>query len=48
VYDNEWWHFEFRPEGRPQRLPHPGVASVVPEAPDSAARAAGRCEMIGT
>jgi D-alanyl-D-alanine carboxypeptidase len=26
VYDNEWWHFEFRPEGRPERLPHPGAA----------------------
>ncbi len=24
VYDNEWWHFEYRPEGRPPRLPHPG------------------------
>ena len=23
VYDNEWWHFEYRPEGRPPRLPHP-------------------------
>lgn len=26
VYDNEWWHFEHRPEGRPPRLPHPGAA----------------------
>ncbi|GAA4528846.1 D-alanyl-D-alanine carboxypeptidase family protein [Amycolatopsis samaneae] len=26
VYDNEWWHFEYRPEGRPPRLPHPGAA----------------------
>jgi zinc D-Ala-D-Ala carboxypeptidase len=26
VYDNEWWHFEYRPDGPPQRLPHPGVA----------------------
>ncbi|MFB9908942.1 D,D-peptidase/D,D-carboxypeptidase VanY-N [Allokutzneria oryzae] len=25
VYDNEWWHFEYRPEGRPPRLPHPGA-----------------------
>lgn len=23
VYDNEWWHFEYRPDGRPPRLPHP-------------------------
>ena len=26
VYDNEWWHFEYRPEGPPQRLPHPAAA----------------------
>jgi hypothetical protein len=26
VYDNEWWHFEYRPGGRPPRLPHPGAA----------------------
>lgn len=26
VYDNEWWHFEYRPEGRPRRLPHPGAS----------------------
>jgi hypothetical protein len=25
IYDNEWWHFEHRPEGRPLRLPHPGA-----------------------
>jgi zinc D-Ala-D-Ala carboxypeptidase len=25
VYDNEWWHFEYRPGGRPPRLPHPGA-----------------------
>jgi hypothetical protein len=24
TYDNEWWHFEYRPDGRPVRLPHPG------------------------
>jgi hypothetical protein len=24
VYDNEWWHFEYHPAGRPPRLPHPG------------------------
>ena len=26
VYDNEWWHFEYRPEGRPPRLPDPGAS----------------------
>lgn len=26
IYDNEWWHFEYRPEGRPARLSHPGAA----------------------
>jgi hypothetical protein len=26
LYDNEWWHFEYRPEGRPTRLAHPGIA----------------------
>ncbi|MEV5407794.1 D,D-peptidase/D,D-carboxypeptidase VanY-N [Thermopolyspora sp. NPDC052614] len=28
IYDNEWWHFEYRPEcggKRPPRRPHPGV-----------------------
>ncbi|MEU4422844.1 D-alanyl-D-alanine carboxypeptidase family protein [Actinoplanes sp. NPDC024001] len=25
VYDNEWWHFEYCPRGRPVRLPHPGA-----------------------
>ncbi|MER7208854.1 MULTISPECIES: D,D-peptidase/D,D-carboxypeptidase VanY-N [Streptosporangium] len=28
VYDNEWWHFEYRPDREgvpPRRLPHPGV-----------------------
>lgn len=24
IYDNEWWHFEYHPEGRPKRFPHPG------------------------
>lgn len=25
IYDNEWWHFEYRPgEAPPARLPHPG------------------------
>ena len=26
VYDNEWWHFEYRPDGAPARLPHPGAS----------------------
>lgn len=26
IYDNEWWHFEYRPEGRPPRLPRPGAS----------------------
>jgi hypothetical protein len=29
IYDNEWWHFEYRPEFRGRtrrRLPYPGVA----------------------
>jgi LAS superfamily LD-carboxypeptidase LdcB len=26
VYDNEWWHFEYRPAGPPPRLPHPDAA----------------------
>ncbi|MDQ0376331.1 M15 family metallopeptidase domain-containing protein [Amycolatopsis thermophila] len=25
VYDNEWSHFEYRPEGAPQRRSHPGA-----------------------
>jgi zinc D-Ala-D-Ala carboxypeptidase len=28
VYDNEWWHFEYRPDGAPRRLPHPGAGRV--------------------
>jgi D-alanyl-D-alanine carboxypeptidase len=36
VYDNEWWHFEYRPGGRPPRLPHPGA----PIAP-------GPCAVVG-
>jgi hypothetical protein len=28
-YDNEWWHFEYCPEGPPDRLPHPGAAAAV-------------------
>jgi D-alanyl-D-alanine carboxypeptidase len=23
-FDNEWWHFEYCPDGPPPRLPHPG------------------------
>ncbi len=26
VYDNEWWHFEYQPDGPPPRLPHPGAS----------------------
>ena len=29
VYDNEWWHFEYRPEGRPPRLPDPGASPAL-------------------
>jgi hypothetical protein len=25
TYDNEWWHFEYYPDGRPARLAHPAV-----------------------
>jgi zinc D-Ala-D-Ala carboxypeptidase len=28
VYDNEWWHFEYRPDSRPPRLPHPSASSA--------------------
>ena len=31
IYDNEWWHFEHRPEGgsqAPPRLPYPGATTV--------------------
>ncbi|MER7006210.1 D-alanyl-D-alanine carboxypeptidase family protein [Dactylosporangium sp. NPDC000555] len=31
-YDNEWWHFEYRPDGPPIRLPHSGVAERDPRA----------------
>nr|WP_236808555.1 D-alanyl-D-alanine carboxypeptidase family protein [Amycolatopsis albispora] len=26
VYDNEWWHFEHRPDGPPVRLRYPGAS----------------------
>ena len=29
IYDNEWWHFEYRPEGRPAMLPHSGVTGRI-------------------
>lgn len=29
IYDNEWWHFEYRPEGRPAMLPHSGVTRPI-------------------
>lgn len=28
VCDNEWWHFEYWPEGQPTRHPHPGASIV--------------------
>jgi hypothetical protein len=31
IYDNEWWHFEYRPDSGgtpPRRRPHPGVGYV--------------------
>ena len=30
VYDNEWWHFEYRSDGAPARLPHPAALSHNP------------------
>jgi hypothetical protein len=29
IYDNEWWHFEYRPEGRPPMLPHSGLSRMI-------------------
>ncbi|AQZ60831.1 D-alanyl-D-alanine carboxypeptidase [[Actinomadura] parvosata subsp. kistnae] len=32
IYDNEWWHFEYRPDRRgtpPPRCPHPGVRHLI-------------------
>jgi D-alanyl-D-alanine carboxypeptidase len=26
IYDNEWWHFEYCPDGPPTRLAHAGIA----------------------
>jgi hypothetical protein len=34
VYDNEWWHFEYCPDGPPARLPHPSTVVRWPT-PDS-------------
>lgn len=31
TYDNEWWHFEYAPGGRPRRSPHPATTFVVPD-----------------
>jgi hypothetical protein len=30
IYDNEWWHFEHRPDsgGTPLRRPHPGIVAA--------------------
>ncbi|GIF37941.1 D-alanyl-D-alanine carboxypeptidase family protein [Actinoplanes xinjiangensis] len=33
MYDNEWWHFEFCPDGPPVRLPHPGARSMPEQVP---------------
>lgn len=35
IYDNEWWHFEHRPNlpSAPPRLPHPGAVAWVPTVP---------------
>jgi zinc D-Ala-D-Ala carboxypeptidase len=30
VYDNEWWHFEYWPDGCPPRLPHSGASMARP------------------
>jgi D-alanyl-D-alanine carboxypeptidase len=32
IYENEWWHFEYRPETggiAPRLLPHPGVGTLI-------------------
>ncbi|MFC4061561.1 D,D-peptidase/D,D-carboxypeptidase VanY-N [Planomonospora corallina] len=32
MYDNEWWHFEYRPESGgtpPRRRPHPGAGHLI-------------------
>ncbi|MFG1677349.1 D-alanyl-D-alanine carboxypeptidase family protein [Micromonospora sp. NPDC049282] len=29
VYDNEWWHFEYHPEGPPRRRAHPGEPTAI-------------------
>jgi D-alanyl-D-alanine carboxypeptidase len=28
VYDNEWWHFEYHPDGPPERLPSPAASPL--------------------
>ena len=38
IYDNEWWHFEYWPDGRPPRLPHPGASMETKVAGVCAAR----------
>lgn len=43
VYDNEWWHFEYRTAG-PARLPHPDAAARLPEH----GAAYGLCEVYGS
>jgi hypothetical protein len=34
VYDNEWWHFEYHPDGPPPRLSHPGASAARRLPPD--------------
>ncbi|WP_068921239.1 D,D-peptidase/D,D-carboxypeptidase VanY-N [Planobispora rosea] len=39
IYDNEWWHFEHRPDSGgtpPRRRPHPGVGHVTESGDQSA------------
>ncbi|GAB2942694.1 D,D-peptidase/D,D-carboxypeptidase VanY-N [Nonomuraea fastidiosa] len=41
IYDNEWWHFEYRPEAGgvpPRRLPHSGVPQATADDHPGASR----------
>jgi D-alanyl-D-alanine carboxypeptidase len=38
IYDNEWWHFEYRPEGPPRRRPNPGASAVAAAWPSTVVR----------
>jgi hypothetical protein len=50
TYDNEWWHFEHRPEAGtpPRRLPHPAGTLVLPDRAVKADAAAARTTLIDT